>query len=564
MTPLTWPPNLMPTSPPRAPLLAVGTLLVLVALLPGAAGAGGGNATLGEAADAAYLGLAADVLGHEPPPGAANHPREHLRTGVLEASRVPANETVQAWENATPNGTRAHLGAAEAALLDLSSRNVDDALAKGNVSAALAWLGVLDRRAWSDLRLHPAPDPNRTYGHPPEPAPDRGVAGEDVREAADAALAARARELAVQALLLDRAGQRNASAASAATAAALVEVLEPRGLDRLQPELRAPLRENATEANLTRAVREAPGAGERFVLTGVLAPLASLEMDHKVEPLEEWAVRNLDAAVAAARASVEDPRLAEAVAREAYEQYQADRGLVGLAGEGTNEAADAAFLDLRNATHAGDPHRSPDPEALRAAAANASAALRDLAVMEHGLVVKVTTGGVQPDRTHRYKVTLVKPPLEGLGEVPTFEVTWKPEIVHVAGVEAADEAVDVEAYVGNGTLSFNATFEPPANRSLRAVHLLLEARGPPESTTNLTVEEARFAEADGDPVPVLRVRDGQATVANVTAGAGEPVEDEPPHRPGQEEATRGSPLPAWLAAAGLAAGALLPRRRRGA
>lgn len=515
----------------------LGAAVLAGVLVAGAVPALGANAGIAEPADTAIVDLKRSALAGEEPD---RDPLERLREAVLAESPTSTRAVEDAVRRAQQaNGTdaRERVLEAEAMLLRLARANALAAHADGNDSAALAWLNVTLARVHPDVR-------NLT-----RPAAGEPVTREPLVEALDAAIAVRAREAVWEAFLLDATGRTDAARITAGGAEALLGVLVPNATARLQPGPRAGLEENATRV-FEAVTRPAADEG-RHLFPGLAAPLTALQYSHDVEPLEVFGERVVDSTLVALRASREDPRLARTLAEAVWQRYGVDRGTLGLAGEGDIQPMDQALRSFRSALE----NRS----AVHAAARGVRAEVEDVALLGHGVTVDLESGGVRPNRTHTYDVTIVRPPLEGIASLG-LELAYDGNVLDVAGAEPNEWpgtlALEGGGTSGRGSLSGNAS--DPMVDAGHAIHLKLEAAGPPGSRTNLTVEEASFLEPDGDPIPVHIVRDAPITIANVTTGDG--GQSEEATTGGNNTGTKSTPS-LGLATAGLLALLAWARRR---
>lgn len=464
---------------------------------------------------------------------------------VFDASIVDASAAVAAWREAAGargnEGARPRLLEAEAALVDVAAQNALAAAAAGDADAAREWLRVvLARVEWSARSVPAAP-----LLHPEAPLDE-----EAFREVVHAAVAARAREEAVRAMLLTYAGERELAAASARGASAFADTLLPDAAARLPKALEAAFVENASRIDAL--LDELPEARKDHALSAIVGPLVALEYDRDVEALDEFGVRNSDAAFAAARAAVEDPAVFATLSDEVVLQFAADRAGLFLRGEGGLEALDAAYETFRAAAP------SADAALVGDAAAKIHAALQDLALLQRGIVLKVETGGVQPGRVHEYGVTLVRPSLEGVASYH-LEIAYDPSVVAIVGVVPRALTSDFVTSIEDGRAIFGGSSGVPLERSAPIAKIRLEARGPGGSATNLTVVAANFLEPDGDAIDVFRLRHGSATVAIVPDAIDEAVDAEVA---ADESASRAVPAAAWSALAAGGALAAVARRRR--
>lgn len=481
---------------------SIPLVLVILLLTPTFGSVAAQAPTLADEAETALLDLKAQTLYDQSPD---RDPVEHLQEVLEGHSQAPPGDVTQAWraaQNATGPDARRAILAAEAALLDHARHETQRALEDGNATLAQAWLELpLERAYWQQRAL------------PVEPVLEGdGLDEENVTELLDSALAIRAREAIMEALLLNRTGAREEARATAQGAEALVATLIPEASSRLPDALRDPLEGNAT--GIAQAVLAVPNGTSDHFLTGLIAPLTALEYNHRIEVLEEFGARNIDPAFVVARAASEDPDQSRALAQAAFERYAADRARLGVMGEGTAEGIDDAYRALLEAQEQGS------PEAVLEAAGAVRGAVAEVALLDPGFTLKVETGGVQPNRTHKYHVAFLRPTLEGIASYE-IEIGYNASVVETVDVTTADAEHELTSTLEPGVARLEGSFDPSLVSNVRLVLLHLEARGPPASETDLTIEEATFREPDGDRMDPFILRDGHVTTAQIETGEDE-------------------------------------------
>lgn len=477
----------------RGTLIAVAVLVGTQLLVPVA---GASPTPTAGAVEEAFVDLKRSALADEEP---EDDPVERLRK-ALDGERRP--EVERAWrevQNASGPDAREAIVKAEAALFVLVEERMEAALAEANASDAEAWLEVALLRADAENRTLPGP--------PTEGEPD----AESLRQALDAAMAVRAREVLWKAYLLNATDRPEAAEATARGAEAMTELLVPNASQRLPAGEREAFEENASR--VPEAILSAPADAGRYLFPSLAAGLTALQYDHDVEELEVLGQRPIDGARIVDRATREDPTVYEDLARAAFERYAVDRARLGLMGEGSNEAVDEAYLDLQDAV------KADDREALRNATDEVRSAVANLALLGQGAVVTVESGGVRHNLTHKYDVSLVRPTLEGVGSYDVV-LGYDGDVLDVVNVTpVASEGIF--AWDGGGT-SGDVTATFTANESIReAEHLFqlhLEAAGPPGDKTNVTVDGVELREPDGDRIETFLVRDGNVTIAQIETG----------------------------------------------
>lgn len=489
-------------------------------------------------APAAFVDLKRQVLAGEEPD---RDPVERLRSEALDGQPRPAVESAwRAAQNASPEEAPRAVLEAEAALLALAGDEVRAALEAGDATAVHAWLQVALARADAA---------NRTLAPAASLGPD-ALDEEAATEALHAAVAVRAREAAWEAFLWNETGEPARAERTAEGAGSLAELLVPNASRRLPDGVRA-----AFEANATRVPHAVlgPTFGDgRYLFPGLAAGLTALQYDHDVEELEVQGQRAIDGAAVATRAAGEDPERFQALAGAAYERYGADRARLGLMGEGTNAALDEAYLDFRdaarNGSHAGAREAA---EAIREAAGG-------LALLGNGVVLTVESGGVRQDRTHTYKVSLVRPPLDGVGRYEAA-FTYDGDVLDVADVTPRADGANL-SWEGGGTtgaLTVNATQAPPVREASHLLALHLDAAGQPGEQTTIVPERVQAYEPDGDRVGTLLVRHGNVTLAQIEA-----PEDPGDANGSAQGAPAANPTPGAGFAGALLAGLLVAGARR--
>lgn len=525
------------------PITITLTLLTLTAAWPAIGQTGGQEARdadrpeLAQAAQDALLQLKAQAP--RAVPGNGTPPSTYLDEHVLSRSPSTSDHVLSVFreaENATGDQARARVLEAEASLLGLAAANTLAPAAEGNLTVAHDWLQVLLERVHADARDLPHEDL----------LDGEAVDQEALEATVHAALAIRAREAVTEALLMNWTGQPEASTATARGAEALLGLLVPEASQRLPDRMRRSFEGNIT--GVEAAVLAVPAESSGHYLSGLLAPLTALELDRVIEPLNEFAMRNVDPAFVAARAAQEDPAIAESLAKAAVQRYTSDRGRLLLMGEGTMAGVDRAYHALANTTAGGNMSETLD------LASQVLEALRPVGLLERGSVLKVETGGVQPGRIHDYRVTLVYPPLEGISRY-SIQIESDPAVVGIVGVKPLVDGRFEQNLEADGVV-FSSQLDDPLRHSARIAHLKLNATGPPEASTDLTILDATFVEPDGDDVPFFRLRDGHATVANIRA------EPDDPGGTANASGISSTPLPPALVVAVLALGAAVAGRRR--
>ncbi len=477
-------------------ILVLITILALgaPALFPAAAAQDDGPSFADTALDAFVL-LKSKALGLTEDP---RSPTAILETEVVPHSTTSTDGLVQAWrdaENARGADARASIVRAEAALLGFANENAVAAKAGDEGRMANEWLSILAGRVDGAGR---GMDVARA-------ASDE----ESFREAARALVAIRAREETVQAIMLARAGRAADADVAAQGAEALIALLLPAAREDLPTTLMNVFVENAT--SVREAIADLPPERNDHALSGLLAPLVALEYDHAPEVVEEFAVRNSDAAFLTVRAAREDPALFDVLAIEAFTQYGADRGGLFLRGEGTMDATDAAYLTFKEAAASSDAAR------LAPAAAAIHVELAKVGVLGRGIVLKVETGGVQPGREHEYRVTLVRPPLEGIRSY-RVSIAYDPAVVNITRVTPVELGEDFKETHSPGNATFEGRATDPVRANNHLARFTIVSTGEPETRTNLTITVSEFLEPDGDRAGVLLLRHGTATVANIVRG----------------------------------------------
>lgn len=527
----------------RARLVPVA--LVVLLLVPASASSTASDPELPDKADAAFVDLKTQAL-YEREPSA--DPVDRIREALSGPSQASLANVTDAWrtaQNASGPPAREAILEAEGRLLEHARDEAHHALAEGDATAARAWLGIpLERVDWQARSI---PARGLLDGD--------GLDEENLTEVLDAALAVRAREAVMEALLLDRTGAREDARATANGAQALLATLIPEASRRLPDALRTPLEENAT--GIAADVLAVPNGTSDHFLTGLLAPLTALEYNHRIEVLEEFGARNIDPAFVVARTVQEDPGRADDLAEAAFHRYATDRSRLFLMGEGTAgdrdliQDADDAYRELRRAA------RNLSQERAEEAAADVAQTVGRATLLDPGFTLKVETGGVQPNRTHDYDVVFLRPTLEGVSSY-RLRLSYDPSIVEIVDVEprqGAQQTLRVEH--GAGTVTVDASFDRPLVENTRLVNLRIEARGEPLAETNVTIEEALFRDADGDSLEPFRLRDGHATVAKIDTGT-----DESPEPAQNGSQARPTPGPTALLAALSTGAAALGRARR--
>lgn len=516
----------------RGPGAALLVVLLLVQAVPTASAAG----DLAGPAEQALVDLKLEALaGHR----TDEDPLERLRQQVLPASRVPTQRIEAAWSqaaNASGPSARETLLAAEAELFALARTNALAAEGSGDDAAARAWLEVVLARVDWRGRSIPA---GELLG-------DGSLDREPLVEVLDSVTAVRAREAIWKAFLLNASDRRPAAEATAEGAKRLAQVLVPNATDRLPSGLAAGFRGNLTQ--LPSLVLSAGADQSRHLFPSLMAPLTALEFGHDVEPLEVFAQRPIDGAYLAVRAMREDPRIAPALADAAFRRYNVDRTPIGFLGEGPIERSDEAYRALRSAIEASD------RAAARQAADQVAARIGEVALLGHGVVLEIETGGVRQNSTHTYDVTLIRPSLEGVASYE-LSLTYEGDIVAVPGAQPLRlaDGFQLEGGGSSGDVTLTGEASPPLRSSAKIALLEIHGTGPQGAETNLTVQQARFLEPDGDELPRFIVRDGHVTI---TVHAGE--EAGPDAAGTNRTDARGTPLGPIAALLGLG---LAARRR---
>jgi hypothetical protein len=467
-------------------------LLALVALHPLLV-ASSAAATDGVPIDVAAARALADLQRALQGAGNAEAALADAEAHVFAASRADPEPARAAWRAAAAATSQPvyHALAAEAALLRLAAANVELSMSLAEIEGARTWLRVILVRV-----PHEARDvPSSVLTEPQTEFPS-------LRATMHAALALRTREAVMTALLVHRAGDAAAAAEAAAGAQHLVQIVVDHAAPRLRPGLAAPLSQNATR--VAEAVREAPTELAAPALTGLLAPLIALEYGRDVEPLDEFALRNVDATFAAARATREDAARAPVLAEAANRQYAADRPRLFSLSETNLTGWDAAqdVFQRRFATGGN----------VDEAAAQLYAEARKAALLERGLVLKVETGGVQPGRTHTYAIALIRPPLEGITSY-AFTLTFDPTVIEILDARAVNATGRLTWWLADGALSVEGE-EALIRQSAYIARFDLRAVGPRGATTELRVTHATFQTGDA-AADVFRLRHGAVTVAEL-------------------------------------------------
>lgn len=525
----------------RLPLLV--SLLLIIPLVPNVvADDGGPDRGAEDALDTALaLFRNAQTEGSET---ARRQAADYLRDHVVSHSEVPADDVMAAWdarlEAASTDASAPY--AAEALLLRLVRDNVIDALARDDDATADLWMRLahsrVDRSGWSI----------------PSWDVERGLHDQNVTKDVDAIIAARARETLVEALLIHRGGAAAEAEAVLEGATAFLAILVDHAAGRLPDALQTTFIDQATRG--TGLLADVPGTRSDDTWPGLMAPLVALELDRDMEQLDTFAMRNVDASAMVARAARERPETMPFFAEQAWLQYGADRPGLYLRGEGLMNETDTAYDALQAAAANGDPQRIDE------AAGEVRTALTGVGLLVRGIVLKVETGGVRPDRVHEYQVTLVRPPLDGIAHY-AFEITYDPEVLTIVGAEPfgphdhpngvdgphEHEIPGWDVRFEDGLSVFKITPDEPVRRSAHILTLYLEARGAQGSETGLTLGGPRLLEPDGDVAELHLMRDGHVTITVM---------------PDAQQATAESASPGFLWVVAILAAVAVGRRGRGA
>ncbi len=432
-------------------------------------------------------------------------PLERMQQEVFPTTEAHQGGLEDAWRAVSEREHTSldeRLSRAELALtlftFDASSR----AATAGDTALAAAWLELPWSRISGEARATPTLEPSEGRA-PVEPAEEHKTA----------LVAIRARELVVQGLAFHLEGADGAARTSADAARPWLQTLAPTVERSLPTGMAEAFKTNLSTVHkaIRNVERQAPGT---HALAGLLAPLTALEYQHDVEPLEVQASRNVDAALISARALREDPGRASALVNGTLSLYAADRPGIQLQGEGSLDNVTEAYGDLVEAVQASQSERADD------AAGTIRDGLAEVALLGYGVVLKLETGAVQPDREHTYRLTLVRPSLEGVERV-RLTVRYDPGVVRLTDVELAPRLNGtVEAASETGRLSLAATFEEPLVRSARIALVTIVATGEPGSQTELTLTDVEVQEPDEDILELYRLRHGSATVAEIHRGEG--------------------------------------------
>ncbi|MBW3581526.1 MAG: hypothetical protein KY455_00355 [Euryarchaeota archaeon] len=498
------------------------TFILLTGLFVAPSGSGEGlTRSDGSASDALNVALGLfRTAHHDQREDSRRAALDHLRDELFPHSLVTTGPVEAAWSTQLhrPAEEGAAPLAAESLLLAFVRDNVLAALESNDAESLDLWMRLAhsrsDRGGWSipEWASHRAEAPHQ----------------QNITKDLDSLLASRARETLFTAMLLERAGMHDAAAATADGASALMGLLVDTAAERLPEDLARPFNENATRGRAL--LSDLPDERNADTWPGLIAPLVAIELDRDIEPLDVYAMRNIDAAYGVLRAAEETPALRAVLAEHAWLQYGADRAGLFLRGEGVMNETDDAYAHFRDAAAIGD------LETLSAAVTSVRVALTQVGLLERGIVFKVETGGVQQGRTHEYRLTLVRPPLEGVARY-TLRLIYDPTVLAVTGAEPFGPHEHPEGGDGshshgdvpgwdvrfdNGVVRLDVTPDVPVRRSAHIITLFLEARGAQGSQTPITIEEAVFFEPDGDLAEVFRLRDGHATVTVTPDNAGNP------------------------------------------
>lgn len=542
--------------------------------------------------------LALLLLAPVPPPAAASHPGEAQLAGegplpvgdLVEAARAldrgdeaGASDHVEAARTAWQDRFRAHsaegvpTGAAdaaldamadesdpvrfrtllvrfEAALFEVAVGNVEAALEAGEAdgdgggtvdhAAAHAWLLAARRLVDQPGRMLPFDAPLSALAAERDPSPTA------VAAALDAAAAFRLLEEVQAADDLHALGEDPAWSLHVDRGRPWWNATRPRAEAVLPPAAFGALDRNMSklEAVIEAMSRDAPPP-----LPGVRGPLTSMAYHRSIERLDEVGAGVEAGLFGLHRALHRDPLRADARWDAFLADYARHRSFLVLVGEGQAPTLDAAVLDV-NAS------RPDGTSAVDDAVAHAARTLRDAALLEYGLVLKVEVGAVRTDRVHRYQVTLLRPPLEGLRSY-AVDLAWDPAVVEVRDVEPlrfdANFSAVIDADVGQAAFG-GAEPGPDGFRTGAVVaHLRLTAVGQPGQETALNATATTFTTTRGEAAEVFFVRDGRATVADIRVdGDGDGGDDGGP----------GGPLPlpgaAWSLVALVLALLVAGHRRR--
>lgn len=466
----------------------------------------------------------------------------HSADGVPTAAADTALDALA--EETDPVRFRTRLVRFEAALLTVAAGNVEAALDAGDPATARAWLRAAHRLVDQPGRSLPFAGPLADL------AAGQNASRTAVATALDAAAAFRLLGEVQAADDLRAVGEvdwpvhaRRAGHWWNATRPRAAAVLPAGAFDAL-------------DANMTRLADVLEAMEEPAALPGVRGPLTAMAYHRSIERLDEVGAGVEAGLFGLHRAAHRDPAAVPARWQAFLADYARHRGFLLLQGEGEPATLDAAVLGV-NASLANGAAAVDD------AVRHAARLLRDAALLEYGIVLKVETGAVRTDLLHRYEVTLLRPPLEGLRSYRAT-VAWDPAVVEVQGVDHRRFSTDFDATLdaSNAVVTFGGTQPGPTGFTGGAVvgHLRLTGVGEPGERTGLNVTDAAFTTVRAEAAEVFFVRNGSATVADIRTDDGS---DD-----GDGNDGPGVPMPTpgggWTLAALMAgAGAALVLRRRG-
>lgn len=431
----------------------------------------------------------------------------------------PANATAAAdaldalADETDPVAFRTGLVRFEAEVLALAAADADALLADGDHTGALAWVRAARDRVEAPGRSLPFAGVEADLSNGTAPSPVR------LRAAMDAAAAFRLHEEVSAAEVLHVAGVGNATP-HLDRAGALWERVA-RG--RAEAALPDPVFQ-ALDANMTslanRVASLGGGGGDSgdgetpLELRGVRGPLTAMAYHRSISALDEVAAGVEAALYFLHRTTRTDPEREEA----ALEGFVADaarhRRFLFLKGEGSTVALDRAVADLEAAVGEGRGQAAVD-----GAVADTADALRAMALLDYGLVLKVEFAAVRADRVHRLDVALLRPPLEGLSSYEA-DLAYDPSVVAVVDIRPLGFDGGFERVLDPGRALFGGSADPPFTGGAVVAQLHVTATGPPGAATALDVTELTVTTSAGEDARVFRVRDGQATVADIRTGGG--------------------------------------------
>lgn len=414
-----------------------------------------------------------------------------------------ANET-------EPVAFRSKIHRFEVALLSMAAGNVDRFLDDDRHGRAHAWLRVAERSVDAPGRSLPFARVEQPLRAGQDPSPT------DVATAFDAAAAFRMLEEVQSADDLQAAGDP-AWGVHVDRARIWWDLVRPRARDRLPPAASSALEGNVTRLASLLSQRDEPGP-----LPGIRGPLTALAYHRSIERLDEVGA-GVEAGIYGLHRTVHRDPPAVPVRREAFlADYGRHRQFLGIGGEGPIQPLDRAVLALNRSVANGT--------GVARATGEAADRLREVALLEYGVVLKVDHLAVRHDRVHKGKVTLLRPPLEGLASY-RVRIAYDPGTVAVVEVEPRRFARNFSHDVRNGTVAFGGEEERFASGAHVAL-LHLEAVGDPLEKTGLNVTFHRFTTVHGEEAEVLLVRDGAATVAKIETGDGDDGNETGPPTPG--------------------------------